>query len=307
MDAALRTLLSCPACGVELSSNGDRLGCSTCGESYGSSRGRPVLIRSANEMFSPSDFPDDANGARGRRWMPKSLSVSPNLSRSRSLRRLAALAPEASPILIIGSGDQRKAVEAELGPRSIVIATDVALDADVDVFADGHELPFRDATFGAVIATAVLEHVADPERVMQEIVRVTTAGGLLYSEVPFMQQVHEGPHDFTRFTLGGHRRLTNRYDLIDSGAVAGPMTALVWAVEHLGLSLGGWRRPRLTKAIIRIAFGWLTRIDSVIAQRPAALDAASCTFVLGRLRSNGSVSDAQIVQEYRGAQPPARG
>lgn len=144
----------------------------------------------------------------------------------------------------------------------------------------------------------------DPGRVMREIVRVTEPGGLLYSEVPFMQQVHEGAHDFERFTLSGHRRLVNRYDLIDSGAVAGPVTTLVWALEHLGLALGGWRCPRLAKALIRLSFGWLTIIDSVIAQRPAALDGASCTFVLGRLRPQGSISDAQIIEGYRGAQGP---
>jgi SAM-dependent methyltransferase len=107
---------------------------------------------------------------------------------------------------------------------------------------------------GGFISIPLLEHVMDPGRVMREIVRVTEPGGLLYSEVPFMQQVHEGAHDFERFTLSGH--------------------------------------------------GWLTIIDSVIAQRPAALDGASCTFVLGRLRPQGSISDAQIIEGYRGAQGP---
>lgn len=260
------------------------------------------MISSRNEVFPAQGYPDDAHGRQVARRPSRRFSASRNLSRSRCLRRLCVLAPDASPVLIIGSGRQRKAVEGELGPGVVVVATDVAPDADVDVFADAHQLPFRDAAFGAVIATAVLEHVADPSQVMSEIVRVTRPGGLLYSEIPFMQQVHEGAHDFTRFTLSGHRRLANRYDVIDSGAVAGPGTAALWAIEHLCLALGGSRRPRLTKALIRVAFGWLTMIDSVIAQRPAALDAASCTFVLGRLRSTDAISDLQVIEEYRGAQ-----
>ena len=46
-----------------------------------------------------------------------------------------------------------------------------------------------------------------PPSLQLEIDRVLRLGGLVYAETPFMQHVHEGPYDFTRFTESGHRYL----------------------------------------------------------------------------------------------------
>ena len=45
--------------------------------------------------------------------------------------------------------------------------------------------------------------------------------GLVYAETPFLQQVHGGPYDFTRFTHLGHRRLFRKFIELESGATAG--------------------------------------------------------------------------------------
>ena len=60
--------------------------------------------------------------------------------------------------------------------------------------------------------------------------------GVVYAETPFMQQVHMGPYDFTRFTHSGHRRLFRRFEEVESGAVCGPGMALAWAYQYFLLS-----------------------------------------------------------------------
>jgi len=60
-----------------------------------------------------------------------------------------------------------------------------------------------------VVTTAMIEHVLYPEEVGAEICRILKVGGLLYSELPFIQPVHEGAYDFTKYTLFGHRHLFN--------------------------------------------------------------------------------------------------
>ena len=35
--------------------------------------------------------------------------------------------------------------------------------------------------------------------------------GIVYAETPFMQQVHEGAYDFTRYTVLGHRYLFKKF------------------------------------------------------------------------------------------------
>jgi SAM-dependent methyltransferase len=83
-----------------------------------------------------------------------------------------------------------------------------------------------DASFDAVVAQAVLEHVADPARAVAEMHRVLVAGGLVYAEIPFMQQVHEGAYDFRRYTHVGLRRLFRDFDEVAAGPVCGPAMAL---------------------------------------------------------------------------------
>ena len=177
----------------------------------------------------------------------------------------------------------------------------IDVSADVDVFCDGHDLPFVDGAFDAVVTTAVLEHVLYPERVAAEITRVLKEGGLLYSELPFMQQVHEGAYDFTRYTMSGHRRLFNHISEIDSGMVAGPGTALVWALENFMLAFVV-RPPlrRVTKAISRLAFAWIKYFDLLLEGNPAAMDAASCTYLLGS-KIEGRIPDSDIISRYVGA------
>ncbi len=51
---------------------------------------------------------------------------------------------------------------------------------------------------------------------MKEIHRVLKDDGIVYADTPFMQQVHEGAYDFTRFTLSGHRWLFKNFALLDS-------------------------------------------------------------------------------------------
>jgi SAM-dependent methyltransferase len=208
-------------------------------------------------------------------------------------------------VLALGSGGQRAELIGRLGGSQDVdlVAVDVDRNADVDAWCDAHALPFADDQFDGLITTAVLEHVLQPERVAAEIARVVKPGGLLYSEIPFIQQVHEGAYDFTRYTLSGHRRLFDAFEEIESGPVAGPATALVWSIEHLALALVD--RPRMrapVKACVRLLFGWIRLLDRRLAERPAAVDGASCTYFLGARRTEGRASGESIVARYRGAQ-----
>ncbi len=219
--------------------------------------------------------------------------------------QMRALLDEQGPskVLVVGGGGQRKWLEPMLHSSvgHTIFYSDIDTSADVDLFCDGHDLPFFNNVFDAVVTTAVLEHVLYPEQVAAELTRVLKVGGLLYSELPFMQQVHEGAYDFTRYTLSGHRRLFNPFREIEAGLVAGPATALVWSIENFILAFFGGRRTRnVMKAFTRIAFSWIKYFDYLLKDRPQAMDGASCTFFFGR-KSDTPVSDGEIIQAYVGA------
>ena len=56
----------------------------------------------------------------------------------------------------------------------------------------GEELPFADESFDIVYSANVLEHTADPERVLLESLRVLRRGGFLHMEMPNFLSYFEG-------------------------------------------------------------------------------------------------------------------
>src|SRR5258708_6381489 len=82
-----------------------------------------------------------------------------------------------------------------------------------DVFANSLILPFRDAAFDTVICTQVLEHVTEPQQLLNEIARVLRRGGTLLLSAPLTWPLHEEPHDYYRYTIYGLRHLFSRAGL----------------------------------------------------------------------------------------------
>ena len=136
---------------------------------------------------------------------------------------------------------------------------------------------------------------------LAEIHRVLRVGGAVYTEVPFMQQVHEGAYDFTRFTLSGHRWLARSFREISAGPVAGPGTALAWAIEHFALAAIGSERPVIrnaTKGVVRWLFWWLRLLDRVLLRSSAGIDGAACTDFLGRKEDGYELTGRDLISAY---------
>lgn len=309
---AMQALLRCPCCqssALSVTDDARDMVCEPCGSRYPVSFGRPVLLRPDNDLFSQVDYCEakaPVLKATGRSLKSLVPNASVNLSSQRVLARVRRLLEEmpSATVLVVGGGRQRQWLDERLGADGSVqvIYSDIDTGADIDLFCDAHDLPFMDGAFDAVVTTAVLEHVLYPERVAAEITRVLRQGGLLYSELPFMQQVHEGAYDFTRYTLSGHRRLFNHFAELESGMVAGPGTALVWAIEHFAMAFVVRSALRnILKAVVRLLFGWIKYFDLLLANKPAAMDAASCTYILG-VKVEDRTADSEIIDRYVGGQ-----
>ena len=97
-----------------------------------------------------------------------------------------------------------------------------------DLLGDGLNLPFADDTFGAVFSQAVLEHVPDPQRAVDEMHRVLRPGGQLFVEAAYMQPLHAVPSHYFNVTPFGLDYLCRDFDKIDSDWSAGPYFTLEW-------------------------------------------------------------------------------
>jgi SAM-dependent methyltransferase/uncharacterized protein YbaR (Trm112 family) len=313
--ASYLDILCCPRCKRPFDAPADgTLRCSdaACGRSFPIVDGKPVLIDDERSVFSVADYrPRPAAKAPGaldrvREWARRIPSPSVNLSAVRCFARMKALLLErgAAPVvLVVGGGLMGKGMrELVATPAIRTINVDPSPTSDAILFCDGHDVPFRDGSVDAVVVQAVLEHVADPVRCVEEIHRVLKPGGLVYSEIPFMQQVHQAGYDFTRFSHLGQRRLFRRFSELESGAVAGPGTALAWAWRYFLASFASSRSlARVLAWIGRVTGMLIEQTDYLFRQRPRALDAASCIYFLGS-KSDEMAVDRDLVAAYRGGQ-----
>ena len=311
-------ILCCPSCKGALAREGDAvLRCrdARCGKSFPVAGGRPVLIDEDRSVFHQADYrtepaaaaPDaEKTPGKARLLLSRIPSPSVNLSAVRCFETMKRRLFEqtASPVvLLVGGGIHGKGMDRLTKEPAIrIINVDPSPNSTASVFCDAHDLPFRDGSVDAVVAQAVLEHVADPWRCVEEIHRVLKPTGIVYAETPFMQEVHLHGYDFTRFSHMGHRRLFRRFAEIESGAVAGPGTTLSWAWRYF---LASWTRsPKLAKVLNlvgRITAFLFELTDHLDSGRPGALDGAACIYYLGT-RSEAVVSDRELIAGYRGTQ-----
>jgi hypothetical protein len=124
---------------------------------------------------------------------------------------------------------------------------------------------------------------------------VLRKNGIVFADAPFMQQVVEGPYDFTRFTNSGLRYLFRRFERIDSGAVAGAGTALLWSIGFFARAL---TRSVPFGRLVQLCWFWLRYMDGILDPK-YSIDAASCVFFLGR-KTVPSIAQADIVSYYQG-------
>ena len=73
-----------------------------------------------------------------------------------------------------------------------------------DIVADiSQPLPLADAIANTVVSFQVLEHLREPQTMLDEAFRILRAGGRIVITVPFQWWIHEQPHDYFRFTRYG--------------------------------------------------------------------------------------------------------
>lgn len=80
-------------------------------------------------------------------------------------------------------------------------------ESRADVVCLATRLPFEDASYGTVLITQVIEHVADHQAMLREVFRVLQEDGTLILSGPMYWPLHEEPYDFFRFTEHGLRFL----------------------------------------------------------------------------------------------------
>jgi SAM-dependent methyltransferase len=209
-------------------------------------------------------------------------------------RMCGGLLPD-GPVLDLGCGTGHS--YRELAPRTTVgVDTDPAVlvgqERETHV-ADMRVLPFADGTFASAVAIQSLEHVPDPERVLDEVVRVLREGGRAIFTTP------------NRLTFGRANEIIDPYHFVeyDAGQLEALCRQYFASVEIRGvqaseryLAIHGAERRRLERMLrldpLRLRrhvprrmrqrlYDWRLRSDRV-HPRPGALEIEPDDFSLTR-------------------------
>jgi len=89
------------------------------------------------------------------------------------------------PIELVGRGTGCRIVAVDLAGEMLKLArrnvAEAAVEETVEIAeVDAKSLPWDDGQFDGVISNSIIHHIAEPVRVMDEMVRVLKPGGLLF-------------------------------------------------------------------------------------------------------------------------------
>ena len=107
---------------------------------------------------------------------------------------------------------------------------DKVADYSPDIVGDIHELPLEDNSVDAILCSAVLEHVEEPQRAVKEMYRVLKKGGYCFIYVPFLYYYHpmKGCYkDFYRFTYDGVEYITRDFEQVEIQNVRGAFSTIM--------------------------------------------------------------------------------
>ncbi|MDP3799930.1 MAG: methyltransferase domain-containing protein [bacterium] len=104
-------------------------------------------------------------------------------------------------VLDAGSGDGER--YKSLFKFDKYITLDINSLHGAEIVGSVEDIPADSESFDSIVSTQVLEHVKNPQKAVEEFYRVLKPGGYCLVTVPQLNELHEEPHDYFRFTKYG--------------------------------------------------------------------------------------------------------
>lgn len=208
----------------------------------------------------------------------RDIALGQNISTLNNINMIIATIKPRSKILVVGGGAIGSGMSSIYSIKDCTIFSfDIYDSPNVNIIADAHYMPFANDQFDLVIAQAVLEHVLEPAVVVSEIHRVLKPHSLVYTEIPFLQPVHEGAYDFTRYTLNGHKWLLRDFSLIKAGAHQGACTSSLMVISFM---ISAIFKARIIGIGIRVLFARISKLIDQLIDDKWNSDVACGTYCL---------------------------
>lgn len=113
------------------------------------------------------------------------------------------------------------------------------------------ELPINDNSADCILSISVLEHLANPNKLLMESYRILKRDGIVVFQVPFQWKLHEAPYDYQRFTSFGLKQIFEMSGFVNVKVIptGGIFTTIVLKFNYFLAKLV--KGPKLIKLIIK--------------------------------------------------------
>ncbi len=259
----------------------------TTGEIFPVHSGIPIFISCITQQYMEEERSGSIN------WMKSQLRRFPRLyvfliyvispvcftgfSAQRFLRQFSS----SNVVISIGSGVHRSA--------SFVKNIDIFPYPGVDIVADAMELPLATNSVDGIVCEYLLEHVPEPQRVVDEIIRVLRPGGRAYITVPFVYPFHASPNDFYRWSSEGLKVLCSDANILSIGSRSGPTSAFIAVCStwlSIVLSLGSDVLYSIFAVIIPVFLSPFKVIDFILQFFPTTIHGTASWFIVLEKKGN---------------------
>ena len=179
--------------------------------------------------------------------------------------RFLAGIPDGAVVVEFGSGNRRL--------RPDIVNIDLFPFPHVDAAADITRSPLADESVDFAILDSVVEHVPNPQQVVEEVRRVLRPGGKLLCINPFLFPYHGYPAHYCNFTRDGMEFLLKDFTQASVVPHYGPTSAIINIVsEYVAVSVAGEHRTAslALRASMLLVIGWLRFIDRWLINAPHA-------------------------------------
>jgi SAM-dependent methyltransferase len=132
-------------------------------------------------------------------------------------------------------------------------------DTKADIAADLNKpLPIESEVADTVVSLSVMEHLCEPQSMLNEAFRILKAGGGMVLQVPWQWRIHEAPYDFFRYTPYGLKYLFEKAGFVE--VVVEPQSGFftMWILKINYFSLRFIRGPLPLRLAIKglLLPGW---------------------------------------------------
>jgi len=139
-------------------------------------------------------------------------------------------------------------------------------DTKADIAADLNKpLPIESEVADTVVSLSVMEHLCEPQMMLNEAFRILKPEGCIVLQVPWQWWIHEAPYDFFRYTPYGLKYLFEKAGFVD--VVVEPQSGFftMWLLKMNYFSLQFARGPKPLRWLIKACLVPIWYINQLFA------------------------------------------